>query len=434
MRRWFDAATAAGRDGLTGTARERVGDGAGQAPESRNPFRNRDYRSWLTASVVMALAVGIQIVAVPLFIRDRVEPDERAAAIAGALMIQELPGVLLTVFGGVLADRVEARFILVRATAVAAVVSAVYLVLSAASVTILWPVFLLSAVIGAIAAFEQPARMGVLPLIVSRPQLQNAVIVGNVAFLAASDFVGPALGGLVAGLSGLTAAFSLQTGLLAAGALLFLLLRGYRPVVEEETSIRGDLVEGFRYVLRSPAILGLLLLTAMLGVFFAGPISVNMLLIVEDVLELGDEWVGILFATFGAGMIVSSALMTLVPLPRRGLLVAVTPVLAAPPLILFGLSETPWLSVLALLAIGPPAAIFMNLGLALLQEKTPQPVMGRVMGLYSLMFAASVPIGIAHTGLVTTLWGPQASFVGSSIAGGIVGLALLIWSPVRKLR
>ena len=400
----------------------------------RNPFVNRDYRAWLTASVVVALGVGIQIVAIPLFIRDRVEPDERAAAIAGALMIQELPGVLLTLFGGVLADRMEARLILVRATAVAAVVAGVYVVLSAASVTILWPVFLLSAVIGAVGAFENPARMGVLPQIVSRPQLQNAVIIGNVGFLAASDFVGPALGGLVASLGGLTAAFSLEAALLAAGALLFLLLRGYQPVAaEEERSIRGDLVEGLRYVMRSRAILGLLALSAMLGIFFGGPITVTMLLIVEDVLHLGDHWVGILFATFGAGMMVSSGLMTLRPLPRRGLMVALSPVLAAPPLILFGLSETAWLTVVALLAIGPAAAIFMNLSLALLQENTPQPVMGRVMGIYSLMFAASMPIGIAQTGLLATLWGPQFSIVASAIAGGIAGFLLLVWSPVRKL-
>ena len=60
-----------------------MSDEATSAPEGRNPFVNRDYRAWLTASVVTALGVGIQIVTVPLFIRDRVEPDERAAVIAG---------------------------------------------------------------------------------------------------------------------------------------------------------------------------------------------------------------------------------------------------------------------------------------------------------------------------------------------------------------
>jgi len=405
------------------------------APEAgpRNPFVNRDYRAWLTASVVTAMGVGIQIVTVPLFIRDRVEPDERAAVIAGALIIQTLPGVFLTLLGGVVADRVEPRLLLFRATAVAATVSAVYVVLSAAEVTIVWPVFALSAMVGAVAAFEQPARQGVLPQMVTRPQLQNAVILGNVGFLAAGQFAGPALGGFVGGDAGLTAAFALETGLLALGALLFLTLGHYEPRVPERHDVRSELMEGLRYVRGSRNIIGLLVLAAMPGIFYAGPLTVNMLLIVEDVLMLEDRWVGILFGTFGAGMIVSSALMTLRPLPRRGLLLALSPVAGAPLLVLFGLSEIPWLTVAALLAIGPPAAIFTNLSLALLQEQTEEAVMGRVMGVYSLMFVASAPIGYAQTGLVTSLIGPQASIVASAAAGGVAGIALLFWLPVRKL-
>ena len=417
-------------DGEAGTAAADAPEGAG----GRNPFGSRDYRAWLTASVVTALGVGIQIVTVPLFIRDRVDPDERAAVIAGALIIQTLPGVFLTLLGGVIADRVEPRLLLFRATAVAATVSAVYVVLAAAEVTIVWPVFALSAAVGAVAAFEQPARQGVLPQMVTRPQLQNAVILGNVGFLAAGQFAGPALGGFVGGDAGLTAAFALETGLLALGALLFLTLGRYEPRAPERRDLRSDLAEGLRYVRGSRNIVGLLVLAAMPGVFFAGPLTVNMLLVVEDVLELPDRWVGILFGTFGAGMIVSSALMTLRPLPRRGLMLALSPVVGGPILALYGLSETPWLTVAALLAIGPPAAVFTNLSLALLQEQTEEAVMGRVMGVYSLMFVASAPIGYAQTGLVTSLIGPQASIVASALAGAVIGIALLVWLPVRKLR
>ncbi len=342
--------------------------------------------------------------------------------------------MFLTLLGGVIADRMEPRLLLFRATAVAATVSAVYIVLSAAEVTIVWPVFALSAAVGAVAAFEQPARQGVLPQMVTRPQLQNAVILGNVGFLAAGQFAGPGLGGLVGGDVGLTAAFALETGLLALGAVLFLTLGRYEPRAPEQHDIRSDLAEGLRYVRRSRNIIGLLVLAAMPGIFYAGPLTVNMLLIVEDVLELEDRWVGILFGTFGAGMIVSSALMTLRPLPRRGLLLALSPIVGAPLLVVFGLSETPWLTVAALLAIGPPAAIFTNLSLALLQERTEEAVMGRVMGVYALMFVLSSPIGFAQTGLVTSLVGPQASIVASAIAGGVAGIALLIWLPVRKLR
>ena len=409
---------------------------AGAAPqaESRNPFGNRDYRAWLTATVAAALGVGVQIAVVPLFIGARVEADERAAAIAGALIIQTLPGVFLTLLGGVVADRIEPRPLLFRATAVAATIAGVYVALSAADVTIVWPVFALSAMVGAVAAFEQPARQGVLPQMVTRPQLQNGVIIGNMGFLAAGQFGGPALGGLVGGGAGLTAAFALQTGLLALGALLFLGIGRYEPRAAERRAAREDLAEGLRYVRGSRNIIGLLALAAMPGVFYAGPLQVNMLLMVEDVLELPTSWVGILFGAFGAGMFVSSALMTLRPLPRRGLLLALSPVLGGPLLALFGLSETPWLSVLMLIAIGPAAAVFMNLSLALLQEQTEQAVMGRVMGVYSLMFVISSPIGFAQTGLVTSLAGPQASTVASALAGSVIGVVLLIWLPVRKLR
>jgi MFS family permease len=412
----------------------RVSADAGPEAGPRNPFVSRDYRAWLTASVVMAMGVGLQVATVPLFIRDRVEPDERAAVIAGALIVQTLPGVFLTLLGGVVADRIEPRLLLTRATAVAASVAGVYVVLSAASVTVVWPVFLLSAMVGAVAAFEQPARQGVLPQIVTRPQIQNAVIIGQVGFLTAGQFLGPSVGGFVGGDLGLTVAFALETGLLALGALLFLTMGRYEPRMAERRDIRSDLMEGLRYVRRSRNIVGLLVLAAMPGIFYAGPLQVNMLLIVEDVLQVEDRWVGILFGAFGAGMIVSSIAMTARPLPRRGLLLALSPVVGGPLLAIFGLSDTLWLTVAALLAIGPPAAIFTNLSLALLQEQTEEAVMGRVMGVYSLMFVASSPIGYAIMLVVTPLVGPQWSVAGSALAGSVIGLALLIWLPVRKLR
>lgn len=408
-------------------------DGAG-APGGRNPFVNRDYRIWVLGSVFTALGIGLQLVTIPLFIRDRVEPDERGAVIAGALIIQTLPGVVLLLLGGVIADRVEARLIIVVSTAVAAATSLVYVALSVAEVAVVWPVFALSAVIGAVAAFDEPARYSVLPRIVTHGQIQNAVILGSVGVLAAGQFGGPALGGIVGGDVSLTAAFGLEAALLGAGAVIFLAMRRYEPVPSESHSIRDDIVAGLRYVRRSRAIMGLLALSAMPGVFFLGPLFVNMLLIVEDVLILEDRWVGILLAIFGAGMVVSSVLMTLVPLPRRGLLLVLSSIVVAPLLVVYGLSTSVALTVAALILTGPPAAIFTNLSLALLQERTEQAMMGRVMGLYNLMFVAAAPIGYGITGITTSLWGPQVSVVACSVAGGVAGVALLIWLPVRKLR
>ena len=410
-----------------------AGEPTGEPEASRNPFANRDYRTWWAASLVAGLGIGIQIVTVPLFIRDRVDPDDRAAIIAAALIIQTLPGALLTLLGGVIADRMERRLILVRAFAVAAVVSGVYVVLSAADVELVWPVFALAAVIGMVSAFVQPARQSVVPQMVQRPQLQNAIILGNVGFLSATQFAGPGLGGLVGDGAGLTVAFSLEVGLLALGVLLFSLIGRYEPAISERRPIRSDLAEGLRYVCGSPTILGLLALSALPGLVYSGPLTVNMILLVEDVLELSDRWIGIFFAAFGAGIIVSSLLLTWKPLPRRGMLLALTPIIASPVFALFGLSEWPALTLVALLLLGPPAAVFINMALALIQEQAEPAVMGRVMSVYTLAFVASTPLGFAQAGIVATVWGPQVSIVSSALAAFVVGLVLLAVLPVRKL-
>jgi MFS family permease len=174
---------------------------------SRNPFTAPGFARWWLATMVAGTGVGIQAVTVPLFIRDRVATDARAIAIAGALIAQTLPGALLTLVGGAVADRVERRRILVRTYSVAALVSTVYVVLAGFDVRRVWPVYLLAAIVGSASAFTNPARQSMLPLLVTRSQLQNGVILGITGFMATFQFVGPSIGGLVADAAGLLPAF-----------------------------------------------------------------------------------------------------------------------------------------------------------------------------------------------------------------------------------
>jgi hypothetical protein len=104
--------------------------GAGASVVNRNPFTVSNYRRWWAASVVGGMGVGIQAVTVPLFVRDRVSDDNRGLAIAFALICTTAPGAVLALLGGVIADRVERRRILVRTYTVAALVSLAYVVLS----------------------------------------------------------------------------------------------------------------------------------------------------------------------------------------------------------------------------------------------------------------------------------------------------------------
>jgi len=403
-------------------------------PPTRNPFAARAFARWWMASLVAGTGVGIQTVSVPLFIRDRAAEGQRAVAIAAALVAQTLPGAVLALLGGAVADRVERRRILVRSYAVAAVVASVYVVLAAGDVRAIWPVFPLAMLVGSAGAFTNPARQSLLPLLVSRPQLQNAVILGNMGFMATLQFLGPTVAGLVVDASGLTAAFSLEVALLLAGAVLF---AGVRTPPPQPTgrSVLEDLVAGLRYVADEPELRGLLALGTVVGVFFIGPFAVTVPLVVPDVFGASDRWVGILWGCFGLGVLAGSLALTFHPLPRRGLAVCLANVSGGVVLWLYGQTESLAVASVLLLVWGLGASVFMNFVVALLQERAEPAMMGRVMSMYSLAFFASMPLGYAQAGLVSDAFGPRASLVSSGALATVIGLAALAgMRSVRALR
>ena len=407
---------------------------AGESEVSRNPFSVMGFRIWWLASVVAGSGVGIQAVTVPIFIRDRVSEDFRATAIAAALICQTLPGAALALVGGVVADRVERRRILVRTYGVAAAVSLTYVALSGADVAFIWPVFILAAVVGGAGAFTNPARQSMMPQILSISQLQNGAIFGTMAFMATLQFGGPAIGGVIADGFGLTAAFTVEVAMLGIAALLFSLIATDAPVPTGKSVFR-DLIEGLRYVNRERSLLGILSLGTVPGLFLMGPFAVTVVLIVGDVFHQSDKFIGFLWASMGAGILIGSIVMSVIKLRRRGLLLCSSLFFGGLFWLLFGLSPSVELAMVSVFfagILGP--AIFINFAVALLQENTSKAMMGRVMSVYGLSFQASLPLGYAQAAGQVALWGPQTTVVVSAACAVVLGiLAMLFLKPVTRL-
>jgi MFS family permease len=403
-------------------------------PPGRNPFASPGFARWWLGSMVAGTGVGIQSVTVPLFVRDRVEPDARALAIAAALVAATLPAALLSLLGGAVADRIERRRILVRTYAIAAVVSTLYVALCLLDVRAIWPVFPLAAIVGSAGAFTNPARSSLLPQLVTRAQLQNGVILGTMGFMAALQFLGPSVAGLTVDARGLTSAFALEVALLMAGAAVFAGLRtGAVPPTGRD--VFADLADGLRYAARHPALRSLLLLALVPGVFFIGPFAVTIALQVPEVLGASDKWVGLLWGCFGAGVFAGSLALTLWPLPRRGLAVCLSNIAGGAVLVLYGLSSSLPLSAALLVVWGVGASVFMNYVVALIQEHADPAMMGRVMSMYSLAFFVSAPAGYAQAGVVTRLFDPQTTLVSSGVAALAIGVATLLFArTLRALR
>lgn len=404
------------------------------AGDSRNPFTVAGFRLWWIASVVAGTGVGIQAVTVPLYIRDRVSDDQRAVAIAAALICQTLPGAALALVGGVVADRVERRRILVRTYLVAAAVSLVYVALAGAEAAMIWPVFILAAIVGSAGAFTNPARQSMVPQIVRQSQLQNAAIFGTMAFMATLQFGGPAIGGILADGPGLSVAFAVEVAALALAAVLFSRIVTDPPAPTGKSVFR-DLVEGLRYVRHNSSLLGILLLGTVPGMLLMGPFMVTMVLIVQDVYGASDKFVGFLVGSMGAGILIGSLLMSVLKLKRRGLLLCFSLLGGGVFWFLYGFAPNVWVAMgLVVIAgiLGP--AIFINFAVALLQENSERAMMGRVMSIYGLSFSASTPIGYAQAAGQVALWGPQTTVIVSAGIVMVLGmLAMLFLRPVTRL-
>jgi MFS family permease len=400
--------------------------------ESRNPFRAPGFARWWLASLFAGTGAGINGVALPLYLRDRVADDARALAIAGALVATTLPGVGLSLVGGAVADRVERRRILATTYSLAVAIALVYVALAGFDVRAIWPIYPLAVVVGSAGAFTNPARSSMLPLLVSRAQLQNGVILGTtLGFVAALQLIGPTLGGVLADWRGLAVAFAVESLLLGVAALLFAGIR--TPAAQAAPgSIRTVLREGLAYVRGHPALRGLLALSLVPGVFFIGPFAVTIPLMVPDVFHASDKWVGILWGCFGGGVVAGSIALTLRPFARRGLAVCITNLTGGLILLGYGASETLAISALVLVAWGVGASIFMNYVVALLQEHAEPRMIGRVMSMYSLAFFVAMPLGYAQAGALTSAFGPQVTLLANGAAAAAIGAANLV--ALRSVR
>ncbi|NNL66733.1 MAG: MFS transporter [Myxococcales bacterium] len=422
------------------TAPERSGETAPpQAPAgttadgSRNPFESSRFRRWWLASMVAGTGIGIQSVTVPLYIRDRVAFDDRAVAISGALIASTLPGAFLALFGGTAADRIEQRRILARTYVVGALVSAFYVLLCVADARIVWPVYPLAALVGAAGAFTNPARQSMLPQLVGGDALQNGVIFGTMGFMATLQFLGPSVAGLVTEGFGLAAAFSLEVGLLLLGALAFSGIRT-QPPPRSGRNVLGDLTDGLRYVADQPALRDVLLLAAIPGIFFIGPFAVTVPILVPDLFQASDKWVGLLWGAFGGGVFTGSILLTLRPIPRRGLAVCASTLAGGLLLILYSQSESLHVSAGLLYCWGIGASVFINYAVALLQHHSAPHMIGRVMSMYTLIFFTASPLGYLQAGLITDAYGPQTTLLASGCVAALVGgSAVLFLRSVRAL-
>ncbi len=337
---------------------------------------------------------------------------------------------------GVLTDRFDRRLLLVGSNVAALAVSILTAVLIwSDAMTTTWA-FLLAAGIGATMSVGMPVRNAILPSIVPRERLLNAVVLMSIG-QNVSSIAGPALGGAVIALTGIGGAFAAQAVIYAIGLAVLapLVLPPPAPRWSESTAI-GELREGFAFIRHTRGILVLIVLLVLTGVFMLGPSGVLIPQIAKD--ELGSDALeaSLFFAVTGVGSLLTSLLLaTLGDVPNKGGLFISSLIFGSLAFAGIGLSGEYALTMLFMFAWGLCGGFFINMNQTLIQAHTPAEIMGRVMSIHTLAFMGIGPMGALWAGVMADWIGaPQWMGVCGFVLSGLAILAILTQPSLRKMR
>ena len=340
------------------------------------------------------------------------------------IALQFVPMLAFALVGGVVADRVPKRRLLMATNSVAALQAlALGLLVTAGSVR-LWEVYVLALLLGLINAFNGPAQQAFVPELVGRELVPDAVALNSIQFNAAR-MIGPALGGLAIATLGLANTFYLNAASYVPAVLALVAMRASElrvPKGRPDGSALTQLREGLAYVRHTPP-----LLLVVLVVGFTGLLGFNwqtvIPLLARDAFHLGSTGFGLMMSAMGVGALGASVALAYSRNASEVRLLGAAGALGGM-LVLLGLS--PWYGVsVVLVGLGGLAAtVFMITANTRLQILSPDRLRGRVMSLYVVLMGGSTPLGALLFG-VAAVWlsvrGAVALFGGLCLVG--TGLA-----------
>jgi MFS family permease len=394
-------------DGLAAPAR--------RLPRPLRPFRHREYRLLAVSMAASLFASGLWLVAIVYQVIALGGGPSELSIVAAASSVGLLASVLV---GGVAADRLPKRAVLVAVECVRIATAALAGGLAVTGTLQLWHLAVIAFFIGAAEAFFFPAYSAILPTLLPADELLAANGVEGTLRPVAQQGFGPALAGVLVG------AFLPGVSLLVAAgiyALALIALVAMRPVAVavtgERSSVLADLAEGFSYLFRTGWLFATLAFATLYVLVLVGPIEVLLPFAVRDQVGGGASSFALVLGAFGLGGAIGSILVSSWRLPRRYLTAMILLWGAgAAPLVLIGITRHLWVMAAATFIVGFTSAAGMVIWGTLLQRRVPPHLLGRVSSLDFFVSLALMPVSMALAGPVGEWLGVPLTFV---LAGAI---------------
>ena len=335
--------------------------------------------------------------------------------------LSAIPIFALSVFGGVLADRLNKRNILIFTQVVFMLLAFLLAALTQFKLINPAQIMLIALFNGIIMAFDAPARQSIVVELVGKKHLFNAITLNSAAFNS-SRIIGPAIAGVLISVIGMSGCFYLNgVSFLAVIAALFWIKLG-KGIARNKNSAISDLKQGLVFIRSNRYILGLLSMVAAMSLFGISYI-ILIPVFVNNVLGAGVRALGVLMSSIGLGALAGSLILArLGDFRYKGRFLIWAAFLFSFLLIGFSLSRNYAWSIVSLIFLGSlsvPVTAIIN---TLLQIKVPDEFRGRVMSLFMTTFAGIIPFGSLISGSLAQTWGVSTAL----LLSGLVCLVLFI--------
>lgn len=397
-------------------------------------LKNPVYRLYFTGMLGHMASLNMQMIARSFLIYQLTG----SATLLGLLALATaLPMLFLALFGGVIADRVQKKYVVIAGQATSAVVSLAIALslttgyLSAEHAGSWWVLMVASVLQGTIMSLMLPSRQALIREIVTEEQLMNAVALNSLG-MNMFRLMAPAITGFLIDAAGFEAVYYAMTGMY----LYAVIVVSFMPRTSKITITGGgalkDISEGFRYIRQNTTILYILVFVLFV-VVLSMPYIALLPIFTVDILKVSATGMGVLISVSGIGALVGSITLASLPSRKRGIMLLISSLILGLALVAFSFSSTWNFSLAVIIFVGLGQAGRMTLSNTLLQHYSDDEYRGRVMSFY-MMERGLTSFGTFGAAMIAEAVGVQWAVGGFASVLVLIALLALIFVPrLRKL-
>jgi MFS family permease len=395
--------------------------------ESFVALRHRNYRLIWIGLLVSMTGSTMQNAALLWHVSLLVSPERKGLALGLVGLVKVVPIIVFSMVSGVVADAWNRRRLMLFTQTGSAIVAAALALVAYRGSSAVWPVYALAALSAAVGTFDLPARQALVPMLVPREHLPNAISLNTIMFQTAS-VIGPSLGGVLIAASSVAWAYAVNALSFAFVIVALLMMRDVPERQPSEGGSRDDVSwhaarQGLQFVFRQPLIRSTMLLD-FFATFFSSATAL-LPIFAQDILKVGPEGYGWLYAAPAFGAVATSAAM--IPytarIERRGPVLLWAIGVFGLATVVFGVSRWFWLTFACLAVTGAADTISIIIRNIVRQLETPDRLRGRMIGVNMVFFIGGPQLGEFEAGAVANWLG--ATF--SVVSGGVGCLIATAW-------